>query len=140
MDKFFHTNHPEHNRRYCMTPVEIAQLLVCMHKPKSRFDVVQKEMLSLVRYPGEELESKIALLRSLANAMYKDHPKAARSSMVDRILLNGIIQFTYGTTRKNAQLFIQFERRLGKQIVLDNVLKGAINSERVQCLCLITRL
>ena len=114
-----------------MDPIEISQLLVSMYKPKSKFDVVQKEMLGLIRYPGEELESKIALLRSLANAMYKDHSESERLANIERILLNRIIQFTHGMTRKNAELFIEFSRRQGKRIIFENVLKGEINSERV---------
>jgi hypothetical protein len=114
-----------------MTPNEVVTLLISMHKPKSQFDILQKEMMDLVRFPGEDLESKIALLRSLATSMYKDFAEHERLSNVERILLNGILQFTHGVTRKNAELTIEFEKRQGKHVSLDCILKGAINSERV---------
>jgi hypothetical protein len=114
-----------------MTPNEVVNLLISMHKPKSQFDTLQKEMMDLVRFPGEDLESKIALLRSLAASMYKDFAEHERLSNVERILLNGILQFTHGVTRKNAELTIEFEKRQGKHVSLDCILKGAINSERV---------
>jgi hypothetical protein len=114
-----------------MTPNEVVNLLTSMHKPKSQFDTLQKEMMDLVRFPGEDLESKIALLRSLAASMYKDFAEHERLSNVERILLNGILQFTHGVTRKNAELTIEFEKRQGKHVSLDCILKGAINSERV---------
>jgi hypothetical protein len=114
-----------------MTPNEVVNLLISMHKPKSQFDILQKEMMDLVRLPGEDLESKIALLKSLATSVYKDFTEHERLSNVERILLNGILQFTHGVTRKNAELTIEFEKRQGKHVSLDCILKGAINSERV---------
>jgi hypothetical protein len=114
-----------------MTPNEVVNLLISMHKPKSQFDMLQKEMMDLVRLPGEDLESKIALLKSLATSVYKDFTEHERLSNVERILLNGILQFTHGVTRKNAELTIEFEKRQGKHVSLDCILKGAINSERV---------
>ena len=50
---------------------------------------------------------------------------------MDRILLNGILQFTHGSTRKNAELAIEFEKRQGKHICYESILQGALNSERV---------
>jgi hypothetical protein len=114
-----------------MTPNEVVKLLISMHKPKSQFDILQKEMMDLVRLPGEDLESKVALLKSLATSVYKDFTEHERLSNVERILLNGILQFTHGVTRKNAELTIEFEKRQGKHVSLDCILKGAINSERV---------
>ena len=86
-----------------MDPNEVATLLINMHKPKSSFDILQKEMMDLVRLPGEDLESKLALLKSLATTMYKDFAESERIANVERILMNGLLQFTHGTTRKNAE-------------------------------------
>lgn len=113
------------------SPNEIARLLIEMHPSKSQFDSLQDELQNLVRQPGETLESKIALLRSLANVMFKDHNDAERLANVERILINGVIQFTEGTTKRNTELFIQFQRRQGKPLIFEHVLKGAVNSERV---------
>lgn len=110
---------------------EIAKLLIDMHSPKSRFDILQKEMLELVRHPGEELNAKIALLRALAQGMYSDFPESERIANVDRVLLNGIFMFTHGSTRKNAELAIEFQKRQGRKIDFDSILQGAIASERV---------
>ena len=114
-----------------MDPDEVATLLINMHKPKSSFDILQKEMMDLVRHPGEDLESKLALLRSLATTMYKDFAESERISNVERILMNGLLQFTQGTTRKNAELAIEFEKRQGKHLDFESILQGALNSERV---------
>ena len=114
-----------------MQPGEVASLLASMHKPKPKFDILQKELMELVRHPGEDLESKLALLKSLANSMYHDFTEAERIANVDRILLNGILQFTHGSTRKNAALAIEFEKRQGKHIDYESILLGALNSERV---------
>ena len=114
-----------------MQPGEVASLLFSMHKPKPKFDILQKELMELVRHPGEDLESKLALLKSLANSMYHDFTEAERIANVDRILLNGILQFTHGSTRKNAELAIEFEKRQGKHIDYQSILQGALNSERV---------
>ena len=51
-----------------MEPNEVASLLMCMHKPKPKFDILQKELMELVRHRGEDLESKLALLKSLATS------------------------------------------------------------------------
>ena len=114
-----------------MQPGEVASLLASMHKPKPKFDILQKELMELVRHPGEDLESKLALLKSLANSMYHDFTESERIANVDRILLNGILQFTHGSTRKNAELAIEFEKRQGKHIDYESILLGALNSERV---------
>ena len=42
--------------------------------------------------------------------MYQDFTESERIANVDRILLNGILQFTHGSTRKNAELAIEFEK------------------------------
>ena len=114
-----------------MESKEIAGLLLNMHKPKTQYDMIQKEMMDLVRHPGEELESKLALLKSLANSMYEKFPEPERISNVERILLNGLLQFTTGTVRRNAELTIEFEKRKGNPLKFDKLLLGAIDSERV---------
>ena len=63
--------------------------------------------------------------------MYHDFTESERIANVDRILLNGILQFTHGSTRKNAELAIEFEKRQGKHIDYQSILQGALNSERV---------
>ena len=63
--------------------------------------------------------------------MYHDFTESERIANVDRILLNGILQFTHGSTRKNAELAIEFEKRQGKHIDYESILLGALNSERV---------
>ena len=110
---------------------EVASLLMSMHKPKPKFDILQKGLMELVRHQGEDLESKLALLKSLATSMYQDFTESERIANVDRILLNGILQFTHGSTRKNAELAIEFEKRQGKHICYESILQGALNSERV---------
>ena len=87
-----------------MTPGEVASLLTSMHKPKPKFDILQKELMELVRHPREDLESKLTLLKSLVNSMYQDFTESERIANVDRILPNGILQFIHGATRKNSEL------------------------------------
>ena len=113
------------------TSNEIAKLLLSMYKPKSRFETLQKDMLELTRNPGDDLTGKLSLLRALATAMYEDFKESERLANVDRILLHGLLQFTSGTTRKNAELAMEFERRQGRPLVFDQLLKGCLDSERV---------
>ena len=82
-----------------MSPNEVATLLKNMD-PKSSFDILQKEMMDLVRLPGEDLESKLALLKSLATIMYKDFAESERIANVERILMNGLLQFTHATSNR----------------------------------------
>ena len=105
-----------------MSPNEVATLLINMHKPKSSFNILQKEIMDLVRLPGEDLESKLALLKSLATTMYKDFAESERIANVERILMNGLLQFTHGMTRKNAELAIEFEKRQGKHLDFESIL------------------
>ena len=63
--------------------------------------------------------------------MYQDFTESERIANMDRILLYGILQFTHGATRKNAELAIEFEKRQGKHIDYKSILLGALNSERV---------
>jgi len=114
-----------------MNPLSIARLLIAMHKPKSLFDILQKNLTELVRLPHEDLECKIALLKSIATSMYAEYPESERIANVDRILLNGILQFTSGPTQRNAKLAIEFERRKGNIVKYEPVLQGAIASERI---------
>jgi len=114
-----------------LPPDDVAKLLMNMHKPKSKFDQLQKELSDLVRLPEDDLESKLALLKSLATSMYADFPDSERISNVERILINGILQFTTGPVRRNAELAIEFEKRQGRRLNFEGILLGAINSERV---------
>ena len=63
--------------------------------------------------------------------MYKDFAESERIANVERILMNGLLQFTHGTTRKNAELAIEFEKRQGKHLDFESILQGSLNSERV---------
>ena len=45
--------------------------------------------------------------------------------------MNGLLQFTHGTTRKNAELAIEFEKRQGKHLDFESILQGSLNSQRV---------
>ena len=71
-----------------MSPNEVATLLINMHKPKSSFDILQKEMMDLVRLPGEDLEScKLALLKSLATTMYN----LKKQGLFENRIRNGVV-------------------------------------------------
>jgi hypothetical protein len=68
--------------------------------PDSDLEIVERNLKSLKRKPGEKLFSVISHLSALAERMYQEYEEAERLVLIERILFNGLWCFTTGEGTK----------------------------------------
>jgi hypothetical protein len=73
-----------------LTADKAGSFLSSLTIPDSDLEIVERQLKSLKRKPGEKLFSVISLLSALAERMYQEYEEAERLVLIERILFNGL--------------------------------------------------
>jgi hypothetical protein len=97
--------------------------------PDSDLEIVERNLKSLKRKPGEKLFSVISHLSALAERMYQEYEEAERLVLIERILFNGLWCFTTGETKRELGETLQLCSKTKVKPVWTEIYEGAMLSE-----------
>jgi hypothetical protein len=81
-----------------LPPVEKARFLLRTNIPENKYDRITRSLYELTRNTTDSLKSMVGHIQGLALALYQDRPQRDQELLVNRLIINGLLSFTTGST------------------------------------------
>jgi hypothetical protein len=99
--------------------------------PKTDYELLTLEMGTLTRQIGESINQSMSHLKALAETMYAHQNINEREASVNRIMMDGLINFTMGNTREEVLGTIEYTKSERKPINWVKILAAVVVAENV---------
>jgi hypothetical protein len=106
-----------------------GSFLLSLTIPDSDLEIVERNLKTLKRQPGEKLISVMNTLAASAERLYRDFDVVEKKVMVDRIMFNGLWCFTAGETRRELEEALRTCANKKKKPVWEEIYEGTLLSE-----------
>ena len=99
--------------------------------PKTDYELLTLEMGTLTRQVGESINQSMSHLKALAETMYAHQNQHERQASVNRLMMDGLINFTMGNTREEVLGTMEYTKSNKKSIDWVKMLTAVVVAENV---------
>jgi hypothetical protein len=114
-----------------LTHIELSKFLMRMCVPTPKHERLASQIQILVRNPAENIRTVLAQLQGMATAYYMDRTAAEQPSLINRIMVQGLMCFTTGQTHTSLSAAIDNAQLHGKVPDWLQLTESVIHSERI---------
>ena len=109
---------------------QMATYLSNLTLPESEYEVVESQIKSLTRQPGEKIKAVMSKLKALAEILHRNvEPPQERQTVIDKLMVTGLIGFTTGETRANLIATIDQCKRNRLPMTWERLADGVASAE-----------
>ena len=109
----------------------LARFMMGFSVPKTDYELLTLEMGTLTRQIGESINQSMSHLKALAETMYAHQNENDRKASVNRLMMDGLINFTMGNTREEVLGTIEYTKSERKPINWVKILAAVVVAENV---------
>ena len=110
--------------------LDLAKFLLKIAMPAPKYDRLHQNIQKLTRQPHESIRNVAAKLHGMVAAFYSNKPEAEKEPLINRLMIQGLIHFTTGTTNAKLISALEFAQINNETPNWNSLLDSVANSER----------